>query len=119
MRFGLLLPLIGWPGRDPDPRLVLELAARAEDAGFSVLCANDHLVYARPWLDGPSALAAAAARTTRIRLMLVGPEQKIVDQVAACADAGVDELVLWPVIDELRQLETFASRIAPQFAEDR
>jgi len=69
MRFGAHLPLIGWPGRDPDPRLVLEVAARAETAGYSVLAANDHLVYGRPWLDGPSALAAAAARTTTIRLM--------------------------------------------------
>jgi len=69
MRFGAHLPLIGWPGRDPDPRLVLEVAARAEAAGYSVLAANDHLVYGRPWLDGPSALAAAAARTTTIRLM--------------------------------------------------
>lgn len=69
MRFGAHLPLIGWPGRDPDPRLVLEVAARAETAGYSVLAANDHLVYGRPWLDGPTALTAAAARTTTIRLM--------------------------------------------------
>ncbi len=44
MRFGAHLPLIGWPGRDPDPRLVLEVAARAETLGYSVLAANDHLV---------------------------------------------------------------------------
>ena len=69
MRFGIHLPLIGWPGRDPDPALVLEVAARAELAGYSVLAANDHLVYQRPWLDGPSALAAAAARTSTIRLL--------------------------------------------------
>lgn len=69
MRFGIHLPLIGWPGRDPDPRLVLEVATRAEQAGYAVLAANDHLVYQRPWLDGPSALAAAAATTSTIRLM--------------------------------------------------
>jgi alkanesulfonate monooxygenase SsuD/methylene tetrahydromethanopterin reductase-like flavin-dependent oxidoreductase (luciferase family) len=48
---------------------VLDVAVRAEAAGYSVLAANDHLVYGRPWLDGPSALAAAAARTSTIRLM--------------------------------------------------
>lgn len=69
MRFGVHLPLIGWPGRDPDPRVVLEVATRAEAAGYAVLAANDHIVYQRPWLDGPSALAAAAARTSTIRLM--------------------------------------------------
>ena len=69
MRFGVHLPLIGWPGRDPDAGLVLEVAARAELAGYAVLAANDHLVYQRPWLDGPSALAGAAARTSTIRLL--------------------------------------------------
>ena len=48
---------------------MLEVAARAEQAGYEVLAANDHLVYQRPWLDGPSALAAAATRTSTIRLM--------------------------------------------------
>src|SRR6476469_4169114 len=69
MRFGIHLSLIGWPGRDPDPALVLDVAVRAERAGYSVLAANDHLVDQRPWLDGPSALAAAAARTSTIRLL--------------------------------------------------
>jgi probable F420-dependent oxidoreductase len=39
---------------------VLTTYARAADElGFTWLTANDHIVYARPWLDGPVALAAA------------------------------------------------------------
>src|SRR5262249_54571929 len=30
----------------------------AADSGYRYLCANDHLLYARPWLDGPTTLAA-------------------------------------------------------------
>jgi alkanesulfonate monooxygenase SsuD/methylene tetrahydromethanopterin reductase-like flavin-dependent oxidoreductase (luciferase family) len=37
----------------------LKTYARVADAlGFTYLCANDHLVFSRPWLDGPTALAA-------------------------------------------------------------
>jgi alkanesulfonate monooxygenase SsuD/methylene tetrahydromethanopterin reductase-like flavin-dependent oxidoreductase (luciferase family) len=33
-------------------------ARAAAAAGYRHLCANDHLVFRRPWLDGPAALAA-------------------------------------------------------------
>ena len=69
MNFGVHLPLIVWPGRAADPGLVLEVAVRAERAGFSTFCANDHLVYAHPWFDGLTALAGVATRTTTIGLM--------------------------------------------------
>jgi alkanesulfonate monooxygenase SsuD/methylene tetrahydromethanopterin reductase-like flavin-dependent oxidoreductase (luciferase family) len=69
MKFGVHLPLIEWPGRPAEGRLVLDVAERAERAGYTTLCANDHLVYARPWLDGPTALAAAATVTSTVRLM--------------------------------------------------
>jgi alkanesulfonate monooxygenase SsuD/methylene tetrahydromethanopterin reductase-like flavin-dependent oxidoreductase (luciferase family) len=35
-----------------------QYARTAHELGFGTLCANDHLVFGRPWLDGPTALAA-------------------------------------------------------------
>src|SRR4051794_30508713 len=58
MRFGAHLPLIDLDGA---PRTLAGLRAYAQQAAaleFSVLCANDHLLFTRPWLDGPTALAA-------------------------------------------------------------
>lgn len=69
MEFGVHLPLIGWPGRRIDAGLVPLVAEHAEQLGFRFLSANDHLVYRRPWLDGPTALTVAAARTSTIGLM--------------------------------------------------
>jgi len=57
VQFGAHLPLIGL-GR---PRSLPALAAYVRTAaglGYRYLCANDHLVFGRPWLDGPTALAA-------------------------------------------------------------
>lgn len=58
MEFGVHLPQIAFD--DPEWRLeqLQEYVAVAERAGFRYLCANDHLVFSRPWLDGPTALAA-------------------------------------------------------------
>jgi probable F420-dependent oxidoreductase len=47
---------------------LLEYAQSAEGEGFQALAANDHLVFGRPWLDGPTALAAVLARTGRMAL---------------------------------------------------
>ena len=57
LQFGAHLPLIDL-GR---PRSLPALAAYAGTAarlGYRYLCANDHLVFGRPWLDGPTALAS-------------------------------------------------------------
>jgi len=40
----------------------------AESVGFQALSANDHLVFPRPWLDGPTALAAVLSRTGRMAI---------------------------------------------------
>jgi len=37
---------------------LLGYARTAGQLGFDMLCANDHLIFAVPWLDGPTALAA-------------------------------------------------------------
>jgi alkanesulfonate monooxygenase SsuD/methylene tetrahydromethanopterin reductase-like flavin-dependent oxidoreductase (luciferase family) len=58
MEIGAHLPLIEFDGA---PRTLAELrayAGRAAALGYQWLCANDHLVFSRPWLDGPTALAA-------------------------------------------------------------
>lgn len=58
MEIGAHLPLIELDGA---PRTLAELrayAGRAAALGYTWLCANDHLVFGRPWLDGPTALAA-------------------------------------------------------------
>jgi alkanesulfonate monooxygenase SsuD/methylene tetrahydromethanopterin reductase-like flavin-dependent oxidoreductase (luciferase family) len=58
MEFGAHLPLIAFDGPHP---VLAELKAYAERAAalrYRYLCANDHLYFQRPWLDGPAALAA-------------------------------------------------------------
>lgn len=58
MEYGAHLPLIdfsdaGWTLDD-----LRSYARRAAELDYHYLCANDHLLFARPWLDGPTALAA-------------------------------------------------------------
>jgi alkanesulfonate monooxygenase SsuD/methylene tetrahydromethanopterin reductase-like flavin-dependent oxidoreductase (luciferase family) len=53
------LPLIQF-GEAPVTRgRILETAAAAEMLGFWGIAANDHLIFSRPWIDGPLALALA------------------------------------------------------------
>ena len=57
VQYGAHLPLIDLGA----PRSLPELRAYARTVaslGYRYLCANDHLVFGRPWLDGPTALAA-------------------------------------------------------------
>ena len=42
--------------------------ARAAELGYAWVCANDHLVWRRPWLDGPTALASVAAEASGLTL---------------------------------------------------
>ncbi len=69
MEFGAHLPLISFAS---EQRTLADLTAYAETAerlGFTHLCANDHLIFSRPWLDGPTALAAVLTSTSHMRLM--------------------------------------------------
>ena len=58
MRIGAHLPLADLG----DGRLTGEdlstYARTARDLGYSTLAANDHLIWGKPWLDGPTALAS-------------------------------------------------------------
>lgn len=58
MEFGVHLPLIDLGGGVPTLASLRSYARAAAALDFRYLCANDHLLFARPWLDGPTALAA-------------------------------------------------------------
>jgi len=67
--FGYLLPTreITMTSDRPDPAVILDLAAAAEQAGFDSLWVGDSL-HARPRLEALTTLAAVAARTSRATL---------------------------------------------------
>ena len=64
-----------------------------------------------PMLDRP-------ADELRARL-LFGNAERIVHELIAWRDAGVHEVLLWPVRDEVRQLERFREQVWPHIAHDR
>jgi probable F420-dependent oxidoreductase len=66
--YGAHLPLIALDRRPWTLQRFLEYAETAESTGFQALSANDHLVFPRPWLDGPTALAAVLSRTGQMAL---------------------------------------------------
>ena len=69
MEVGVHLPQIGWEQERLSLDRLVAVASAAERLGFTTITANDHLVYDRPWLDGPSALAAILSVAPRARLM--------------------------------------------------
>ena len=69
MEFGVHLPQISWADEPLALDRMLAVATAAERLGFGTVSANDHLVYGRPWLDGPTALAAVVAAAPTVRLM--------------------------------------------------
>jgi probable F420-dependent oxidoreductase len=66
--YGAHLPLIALDRQPWTLHRLLEYVEIAESVGFRALSANDHLVFPRPWLDGPAALAAVLTRTGRMVL---------------------------------------------------
>jgi probable F420-dependent oxidoreductase len=66
--YGAHLPLIALSRQPWTLHRLLEYAQTAESVGFKALSANDHLLFPRPWLDGPTALAAVLNRTERMVL---------------------------------------------------
>jgi alkanesulfonate monooxygenase SsuD/methylene tetrahydromethanopterin reductase-like flavin-dependent oxidoreductase (luciferase family) len=59
VRLGVHLPLADFgDGEATTPRDLHTYASVARELGYSMLAANDHLVWRRPWLDGPTALAS-------------------------------------------------------------
>ncbi len=68
MEYGAHLPLISFQGEKRTLTDLLEFTDTARALGYSFLCANDHLVIGRPWLDGPAALAAVLSHSGEMRL---------------------------------------------------
>src|SRR3954466_2096663 len=68
MDLGVHLPLMQFD----DDRLTLDrlqaTVDAARDGGFGAVSSNDHLLFATPWLDGLSALAAAVERSGEMTL---------------------------------------------------
>jgi alkanesulfonate monooxygenase SsuD/methylene tetrahydromethanopterin reductase-like flavin-dependent oxidoreductase (luciferase family) len=58
MEYGAHLPLVGFDGTRHDLHHLQAYSQGAAALGYRYLCANDHLLFGRPWLDGPTALAA-------------------------------------------------------------
>ncbi len=127
MRFGANLPLAAFGDHEFSARELAAYAARAEELGFAVLAANDHLVFTRPWLDCLTSLAAVVTSTQAIKLMTTialpvvrGPVQlaKALTTLGTLSDgrvvagvgpgshrgdyeaAGVDFEERWPRFDE-------------------
>ena len=68
VEYGAHLPLIDLGA----PRSLAALGTYVRAAaglGFRYLCANDHLVFSRPWLDGPTALAAVIEASQDLTLV--------------------------------------------------
>jgi alkanesulfonate monooxygenase SsuD/methylene tetrahydromethanopterin reductase-like flavin-dependent oxidoreductase (luciferase family) len=69
MDYGVHLPLIGFGERPPSLRHLMRYTETAERLDFAALSVNDHLLFSRPWLDGPTTLAAVLGAAGRMDLM--------------------------------------------------
>ncbi|MFQ5426547.1 MAG: LLM class flavin-dependent oxidoreductase [Gaiellales bacterium] len=68
LEFGAHLPLIDFEGVGWSLADLVAFARTADELGYTFLCANDHLVFTRPWLDGPTALASVVGASGSMRL---------------------------------------------------
>jgi alkanesulfonate monooxygenase SsuD/methylene tetrahydromethanopterin reductase-like flavin-dependent oxidoreductase (luciferase family) len=68
MEYGAHLPLIELDGGAASLARLRAYAVTAARLGYTFLTANDHLLFARPWLDGPTALAAVVDRAEGMTL---------------------------------------------------
>ena len=66
MDYGAHLPLIDFTGKGTSLKQIIDYSETAERLGYGTLCANDHLLFPKPWMDGPTALASVIASTSSI-----------------------------------------------------
>ena len=62
MEVGVHLPLLEFGNEGLSRHRVLAAVDAARDHGFAAVSTNDHFVFSRPWLDGPTALASVLER---------------------------------------------------------
>ena len=141
MDFGAHLPLMDFGG---NPYTFAHLATYTRTAarlGFSALAVNDHLVFAVPWLDGPTALAAMIEHSgdmtlaTTVSLPVVRGPVPLAKTLAAIdrlsggrlvvavgpgsseqdyASVGVDFDERWPRLDE--SIRVLRALVAPRWS---
>jgi alkanesulfonate monooxygenase SsuD/methylene tetrahydromethanopterin reductase-like flavin-dependent oxidoreductase (luciferase family) len=68
MEAGLHLPQLDFDGEGLSLSRVSRAIDAARENGFVAVSVNDHMAYKRPWLDGPTVLAAVIERTGRMDL---------------------------------------------------
>jgi alkanesulfonate monooxygenase SsuD/methylene tetrahydromethanopterin reductase-like flavin-dependent oxidoreductase (luciferase family) len=66
--------------------------------------------------DVLSPLTGRPAEELATLALPIGPAERCAERVAAFRDAGAQRLFIWPLGDELAQLERFAGRVAPLVA---
>jgi alkanesulfonate monooxygenase SsuD/methylene tetrahydromethanopterin reductase-like flavin-dependent oxidoreductase (luciferase family) len=62
VELGIHLPLLEFRNEGLSRSRLVAAVAAARDHGFAAVSANDHFVFSRPWLDGPTALASVLER---------------------------------------------------------
>src|SRR5213595_3874028 len=63
MELDVHLPLIEFANEGQSLARQQATVDAARECGFAAVSANDHFLFARPWLDGPTALAAVVERS--------------------------------------------------------
>ena len=63
MELAVHLPLMEFADEGQSLVRLTDTVDAARECGFAAVSANDHLLFARPWLDGPTALAAVVERS--------------------------------------------------------
>jgi alkanesulfonate monooxygenase SsuD/methylene tetrahydromethanopterin reductase-like flavin-dependent oxidoreductase (luciferase family) len=69
MHLGLHLPQLDLDGRGLSAQRLVTAARAARDGGFGSVCANDHVLFGRPWLDGLTALGAVVPESGDLELV--------------------------------------------------
>jgi alkanesulfonate monooxygenase SsuD/methylene tetrahydromethanopterin reductase-like flavin-dependent oxidoreductase (luciferase family) len=69
MEVGIHLPQLDLRGEGLSLRRLTDAVDAAVELGISAVSVNDHLLYPRPWLDGPTALAAVVERSGDLTLL--------------------------------------------------
>ncbi|MBI1998050.1 MAG: LLM class flavin-dependent oxidoreductase [Deltaproteobacteria bacterium] len=64
--YGVHLPVIDFGFERFSLERLCAYVRQAEELGFKAVSTNDHLIYSRPWLDAPTALAAVLSHTGKM-----------------------------------------------------
>lgn len=99
MRLGVHLPLADLGDGLPTADGLRTYVRAADELGFSTVAANDHLVWRRPWIDGPTALACVSpaagdmALATTITLPVVRHPVVVAKTLSALATLAAGPVV--------------------------